>query len=139
MNSIAMDNKLHAKVIDCLKKEHASDHGYHITARQVMIVIENHLYKKSYVHKELKDAFAEWNENSDQFPSNRLLSAINRVIRRNPSEEDVMKMMIRKHGKICGTCKVFKTCRHTEGWRVRQSCSRESGVKWVSPFSKATK
>ena len=95
--------------------------------------------KVSFPIAELKAAFTEWNENSDQFPSNRLLTAINCVISRNPSEKELLKMSIRKHGKVCGNCREWKTCSHTESWRVNQDCSREAGVNWVSPFSKATK
>jgi len=32
--------------------------------------------------------------------------------------------------QVCGTCADWKTCPHTEGWRIRQSCSRESGCYW---------
>jgi len=31
--------------------------------------------------KELKEAFKEWNKNSDGFPSERLLTAINKMIK----------------------------------------------------------
>ena len=35
--------------------------------------------------------------------------------------------------RVCGTCKHWKICPHTEGWRVRQPCSAEAvtaGMKW---------
>ena len=32
--------------------------------------------------------------------------------------------------QVCGTCADWKTCPHTEGWRIRQSCSREGGCYW---------
>ena len=32
--------------------------------------------------------------------------------------------------RVCGTCADWKTCTHTESWRIRQSCSRECGCYW---------
>jgi len=32
--------------------------------------------------------------------------------------------------QICGTCADWHFCPHTEGWRVRQVCSRQGGCSW---------
>jgi len=31
---------------------------------------------------------------------------------------------------VCGTCKKWKYCKETEGWRIKQPCSGTNGVKW---------
>lgn len=44
-----------------------------LTERHRISLLCSHVY-------ELKEAFEEWNENSNEFPSDRLLTAINEVI-----------------------------------------------------------